>query len=527
MKSGRTLHRGLEVGYAGGFAFRPSNDGFYYCHEIQPSMEEHTIRLHLFAEPHAEKVVFRAPRTRESRLILTADALHLGALWLHECRSEIVSDFFIAPLERVSKWIRIPPHQGRSYHPFLHQGRIFALRIAEHGGLAVTELASDGRETHTIIPSKAPAIRQIAIAKDRIYANHLDRGIPAISIWSLNGEYLGVIDVPKAGSITLLANHGQRESNVFYTYESFDQPLTTFEYDSERNQSRVWHQRTLRTSQNPSIARHTSFQSKGGWEIPLTLVSPKNLSPARPAPTILTSYGGFGAPMSPQFSVLGATMRELGGIFAIAHVRGGGELGQPWHEAGRKQNRQNAIDDFIAAAEWLCAHGITTPKQLAIFGGSNAGLLVAAAMTQRPRLFGAVLCIAPLLDMVRYERFDLALRWRDEYGTAENTDDFRALYAYSPYHHVDEDIDYPPVMCVSGDKDDRCNPAHVRKMAARLQSRSAQRSPVIVDYSEQRGHVPALPLSTRVEALARRIAFLCKELTISLPAGGDHEEICC
>lgn len=210
-------------------------------------------------------------------------------------------------------------------------------------------------------------------------------------------------------------------------------------------------------------------------------------------------------------------MVELGAVFALPHIRGGGEFGMQWHDAGRSRNRQKAFDDFLNAAVWLCSKGITTPKQLAIFGGSNAGLLVGVASTQRPDLFGAVLCIAPLLDMVRYETFDQALRWRQEYGTVTNTEDFQALHSYSPYHHVEDTVDYPPVMFVSGDKDDRCNPAHARKMAARLQNREAQRSTVIVDYNEKRGHSPVLPLSTRIEALARRIAFLCRELHILVP----------
>jgi prolyl oligopeptidase len=177
--------------------------------------------------------------------------------------------------------------------------------------------------------------------------------------------------------------------------------------------------------------------------------------------------------------------------------------------------RQNAFDDFIAAAEWLSAEGITSPERLAIFGGSNAGLLVGAVLTQRPELFGAVLCVAPLLDMVRYERFDHASRWLHEYGSVDNADDFRSLHAYSPYHHVEDDTDYPAVLLISGDRDDRCNPAHVRKMAARLQQRDAQIHPILVDYSRERGHSPVLPLSVRIESLARRVVFLCRTLNIT------------
>jgi prolyl oligopeptidase len=173
-----------------------------------------------------------------------------------------------------------------------------------------------------------------------------------------------------------------------------------------------------------------------------------------------------------------------------------------------------AINDFIAAAEWLCAEGITSPAKFAIFGGSNSGLLVGAAIAQRPDLFRAALCIAPLLDMVRYHLFDRARVWAEEYGTADDPDDFRALFAYSPYHNVLDGKNYPAVLFVSGDKDTRCNPAHARKMTARLQDRTGQTSTILLDYSSQRGHAPTMPLAVRIDALSNRIAFLCHELGV-------------
>ena len=174
-----------------------------------------------------------------------------------------------------------------------------------------------------------------------------------------------------------------------------------------------------------------------------------------------------------------------------------------------------AFDDFIAAAEWICNTGLTTPRQLGIFGGSNSGILVGAAITQRPDLFGAALCIAPLLDMVRYHLFDRARVWAAEYGTADDPDDFHALLAYSPYHNIRNYTDYPAIMLVCGDKDTRCNPAHSRKMAARLENRPAQSHPVLIDHSTERGHAPTMPLSVRVDALTHRIAFLCHELGLT------------
>jgi prolyl oligopeptidase len=241
-------------------------------------------------------------------------------------------------------------------------------------------------------------------------------------------------------------------------------------------------------------------------------------------PVIMTSYGGFGVSMTPAFSVLVAIMVELGAIFALPNIRGGSEFGHEWHDAARRRKRQTSFTDFICAAEWLRDQGISAPKQIAIFGGSNSGLLVEVAAIQRSDLFGAVLCIAPLLDMLRYERVDRAGKWKHEYGTVEDAEDFAALRAYSPYHNVDSDVDYPPTLFVTGDKDDRCNPFHVRKMAARLQDRRAQANPILVDYSSERGHSPTMPLSVRVDSLARRIAFLAKELNIPIPAGDFDEE---
>jgi prolyl oligopeptidase len=242
-----------------------------------------------------------------------------------------------------------------------------------------------------------------------------------------------------------------------------------------------------------------------------------------PQAVIMTSYGGFGVSTTPTFSVLVAIMLEFGAVLAIPNIRGGSELGHGWHEAARRRKRQVSFTDFICAAEWLCNEGITAPRHIAIFGGSNSGLLVEAVAVQRPDLFGAVLCIAPILDMLRYERFDQARKWRHEYGSVEDPEDFAALLAYSPYHNVRADVNYPSTLFVTGDEDDRCNPAHVRKMAARLQDNKGQLNPILVDYSSERGHLPVMPLSFRIQALARRVAFLCKELNILMTLG-DRDE---
>ncbi len=525
VSTGLPLPERLAVGYAGGFVFTPNGDGYFYCHESQSESREHLIFRHLFQQPHADEIVFRAARTAESRLAVTADEVHVGALWLHREGSEMVADFSLARFLDSPQWTKVFSDRKMPYSPILFDARIFVLSGSDTGISRMIELTPEGQEQGTIIPEQNSPIRQIAIANGKVYTIQLDEGRPSIRGWGLDGDHPGMVKIPLEGSIQLMGNPIQHASTFFYTHESFAQPPTLFEYEPDTNASHLWYRTESPVATVRCVVRHRSFPSTDGVSIPLTLIALGNTDLSRPVPVIMTCYGGFGVAMTPQFSVFITLMMELGAVFALPHIRGGGEFGRSWHDAGRARNRRTSFEDFTAAAEWLCSEGMTTTQQLGIFGGSNSGLLVAAAMTQRPELFGAVLCIAPLLDMVRYESFDRATRWRREYGTVEDADDFRALYAYSPYHRVREQVDYPPVLFVSGDKDDRCNPSHVRKMAALLQGRDSQESPIVVDYSEQRGHSPVLPLSLRVEALARRIAFLCKELKIPITVGGIDEAI--
>jgi prolyl oligopeptidase len=269
------------------------------------------------------------------------------------------------------------------------------------------------------------------------------------------------------------------------------------------------------------VIRKVVYRSKDDTEVTMSLIDATS-DRLLPCPVIMTAYGGFGISMSPQFSVLITVMLELGFICAVPEIRGGGEKGAQWAEAGRSRNRQNAFDDFISGTQWLCDNGIASPTKLCVFGACNGGLLVGAVITQCPALFRAALCIAPLLDMIRYETFDRARFWRHEYGTTSDPQDFQALYAYSPYHRIEQDVDYPAVMFVAGDKDTRANPAHTFKMVARMQERPAQVHRILLDYSKERGHSPAMPTSVRVESIAHRIAFLCSELGISFMPGGHN-----
>jgi prolyl oligopeptidase len=517
LKTASVLPDYIPSGYPRGFAF--AQDGYFYVHEIEDQSDAHEIRYHRFASAGTDIPVLRIPRRPGSRLLLKADQQRLGAIYHRPESNDIVSDFFIADLSGTPRWSSVFRNKRGRYFPILSHGHILALTETESKSFRLVRIAKDGHELQTIVPETELYLGQLAITRKSIWVNRQKCGVPSIDCWSWKGQQLPSLNLPAQGAVKIFPNNGPDAETFFYSVESFDTPPTIYERAVGAKASTPWQSTNSRFRSKRFAIQQASFLSRDRTAIPLTLVFDGRRRLPGPRPVIMTSYGGFGAQMTPTFCVLANLMIEFGAIFVLPHIRGGGELGKAWHEAGRARNRQAAFDDFIAAAEWLCQQGLTNPKRLAIFGGSNAGLLVGAAMTQRADLFRAVLCMVPLLDMIRYESFDRALTWRREYGTVEDPDDFRALYAYSPYHHVQQDINYPATMFVTGDKDDRCSPAHVRKMAALLQNRPAQKEPVIVDYDHERGHSPVLPLSTRIAALCRRIAFLCRELQIVVPQG--------
>jgi len=519
-ESGIVLPGSISRGYVRGFTFASNNTGYLYAQDVPDSSDQHSIRLHRLGEGQADEIVFQAPRSLGSRLVLLADTEVLGAYCTRHRNGVRVADLWIADRTDARRWTRVFANRPLPYRAFFWQNRIFAFSETACGKQQIIEVFADSEEVRVVVPDMDFSVRECATIRNRIYLSRWIGDSSKIDVWEITGQQHTSIELPGEGTVELLAGFTHAASGFFYTYESFGHAPSIYEYREKDNTSRLWWHREARQQGHHFSVRKERFSSKDGVVIPMTLVGHEEEFGDRPSPVVMTSYGGFGYSMSPQFSALSAILIELGAVLAIPHIRGGGELGKPWHEAGRAVNRQKSFDDFITAAEWLVEQRISNRDQLGIFGGSNAGLLVAAVMIQRPNLFQAVLCIAPLLDMIRYESFDQARKWRDEYGTVENRDDFFALYSYSPYHRVAEDVDYPATMFVTGDKDDRCNPAHVRKMAAALQSRTSQVSPVIVDYSEARGHAPALPLSTRITALSRRIAFLCRELGIAVPKGG-------
>jgi prolyl oligopeptidase len=272
---------------------------------------------------------------------------------------------------------------------------------------------------------------------------------------------------------------------------------------------------TYRTSVPVDPSRYTITQvfstSRDGTKIPMFVLAPKDVALDGSAPAILNGYGGFSATIGPKFATTAYPWLERGGVYAVANLRGGGEYGETWHRAGMRRNKQNVFDDFIASAEFLIQKGYTKPERLVIHGRSNGGLLVGAAMIQRPELFRVVLCGVPLLDMVRYHRFGSGKTWIEEYGSADDAEDFKAIFAYSPYHHVKEGTRYPSLLLLTADSDDRVDPMHARKFGALMQRASAGGS-VLVRVEANSGHGGADKVKSLVDERADTYAFALSEI---------------
>jgi len=383
---------------------------------------------------------------------------------------------------------------------------------APNGRIFAIDLAKPARDNwREVVPEGKWVIESFSLAGGRLAVNYLENVNSRVEILDPKGEHVRNIVFPTLGTVTAVA--GRWDSNeAFYTFTSFAQPPTTYRYDVAKGSQEVWAQVKAPVDPAQFEVRQVWFPSKDKTRVPMFLVYKKGLKLDGKRPTLLYGYGGFLVSETPQFRSDAVIFAEHGGIFALANLRGGGEFGEKWHRAGMQENKQNVFDDFTSAAEWLIENGYTQPAHLAIVGGSNGGLLVGAAMTERPDLFRAVVCEYPLLDMIRYQKFLLGKLWVSEYGSSDDAKQFEVLYKYSPYHHVKPGQKYPAVLFVTGDSDTRVAPLHARKMAALMQASTGSDRPVLLRYDTKAGHSAGLPVSKQVEESTDVLSFLLAEV---------------
>jgi prolyl oligopeptidase len=517
----RILPDVLPRGYLRGFAFAPDSRSFYYAHEPAARQASHrrvALQHVLGTGFDKDKEIFVAGESDNIRLHIVPGKHQIGFL-IFRFLDRTLTDFYVWPLGGEGAPELVLRNAEYRFGPtLLCDGRILAITDRECPNLRIVEARSrNGMEPEfiDIVPASDVPIQSWIITEERIFVSYLRAMRTEIEVFDLCRNRLG--EVPQANSDTVrLTAASDTGDEIFLEVESFTKPIQTYSYAVKESQARLWAQRSVPFESHDFAHVQVWFEAKDGARIPMFLAGRRGVLEGGCCPTIMTSYGGYGVPMTPQFSVFVAFLMERGCLFALPNIRGGSEFGVAWHAAAKRRSRQVAVDDFLSAAEWLIEAGRTEPRKFAIFGGSNSGLLVGAAMTQRPDLFRAVVCMVPMLDMLRYHLFDSAHVWKDEFGTADDREDFVALLGYSPYHNVRDGTTYPAALIVSGDFDQNCNPLHARKMTARLQSANVSDRPIVLDYNRRRGHSPVLPLSERIEALTDRMAFLCDQLELSV-----------
>lgn len=367
------------------------------------------------------------------------------------------------------------------------------------------------RET---IPERDAVIEDFDPVGGMLVVNYTENASSRLRLYEPTGRHVRDIALPAIGTVKDVGGRWESDE-VFFQFSAFHIPPTIYRHELKKRRLHIWGQLKAPIQSAQFEVKQVWYTSRDGTEVPMFLMHARGFRLGGSSPGLLSGYGGFNISMTPAFRSIAVVWAEQGGVFAMPSLRGGGEFGEEWHKAGMLEKKQNVFDDFIAAAEWLIQSGYTSPSRLALRGSSNGGLLVGAALTQRPELFRAVLCGYPLLDMVRYHKFLVAPFWVPEYGSSEDPDEFRYLFAYSPYHRVKPGTKYPAALFMTGDSDTRVDPLHARKMTALLQSATGSDRPVLLHYDTKSGHVAAKPLSKQIQDLTDELTFLFWQLGVT------------
>lgn len=369
-----------------------------------------------------------------------------------------------------------------------------------------------------IIPESAQTLVGVSLLNNQFVAEYLADARSMVKVFDRNGKAVREIKLPGIGSAAGFGGK-RKDSETFYAFTSFTNPTTIYRLNLKTGASTVFRKPKVDFDPSQYETRQQFFTSRDGTKVPMFIVSKKGIKLDGSNPTYLYGYGGFNISLTPSFSTANLAWMEMGGVYVVANLRGGGEYGEAWHAAGTKLQKQNVFDDFIGAAEWLIANKVTSPSKLAIGGGSNGGLLVGAAMTQRPELFGAAIPQVGVLDMLRFHKFTIGWAWTSDYGSSENPEEFKALLKYSPLHNLKQGACYPATMITTADHDDRVVPAHSFKFAAAAQAAQAPNAaPILIRIDVKAGHGAGKPTAKVIEEAADRWGFLSRALQMTAPA---------
>jgi len=536
VETGRDLPDHLRWVKFSSAAWTHDGKGFFYSCYDEPGegrqLEEanffQKLYYHRLGAPQAEdELIFQRPDKKEMGFIstVTEDGRYLVIhAWLGtETENGILYKDLQAPGSRV---VELLGSFDAAYHLIGNDGPVFWFltdSAAPRGRVIAVDLRDPARERwREIIPQAAETLGSVTCLDDTFIALYLEDAHSQVRQFDLGGRFLRELELPGLGSVDGFTGKRQ-DRETFYDFTSYTTPGTIYRYDFETGRSTVFRQPRIEGFDAGHYeTRQVFFPSKDGTRIPMFLTYKRGLKLDGSNPTFLHGYGGFSISVTPAFSLPQIVWMERGGIYAVANLRGGGEYGEEWHQAGSKLKKQNVFDDFIAAGEWLIANGYTSREKLAIGGSSNGGLLAAACMVQRPDLFGAVIVSVGVLDMLRFHKFTIGWGWISDYGSPDDAQEFKALYAYSPYHNLRPGTAYPPALITTADHDDRVVPAHSFKFAAALQLANAGPHPTLIRIDIRAGHGGGKPVSKKIEEAADELSFLCHALRGD-PAGGAQK----
>ncbi|MEW6130429.1 MAG: prolyl oligopeptidase family serine peptidase [Acidobacteriota bacterium] len=450
----------------------------------------------------------------------------IGAGLSEDGRYLLINVFYGSAADKVEVWVQNLAEGGEikpiikdmkgSFAPTIAGDKMYVQTNwkAPNYRLLEIDLHKPDRDNWKVVITEQPFVMNgFSMVGGKLFVNYLENVSSRLKVYEPTGKFIKEIRFPAIGSSSGMIGDWAK-SEAFYTFNSFAQPTTIYRYDVKTGRQTVFAKIKVPVNSAMIAVKQVWYASKDGTRVPMFLIYKKGLQLDGNRPVYLTGYGGFNVSLSPSFSALAAYWAEMGGVYAVPNLRGGSEFGEKWHKAGMLENKQNVFDDFIAAAEWLIQNKYTNSSKLAISGGSNGGLLVGAAMTQRPDLYQAVICAVPLLDMIRYQNFLVARFWVPEYGSSEDAQQFKYILKYSPYHNVKKGVKYPAVMFTTGDSDTRVAPLHARKMAALMQSSTGGDKPILLHYDTKAGHSGGLPVTKQIEDAADNLTFLFWQLGI-------------
>jgi len=528
--SGQDLDDHLKWIKFSGASWTKDNKGFYYSRYDEPSGEAledvnyyQKLCYHRVGTPQSDdEIVYQTPDEKEWGFQghVTEDGQYLIisiSKGTERANRVAYQDLTQQPRKTIHLLIEFDAQYG-----FVgNEGPVFWFFTdfdAPRGRLiAIDTRQPDHANWKEIIAQTAETLRGVGLVHDTFVGSYLRDAHSVIRMFDLSGRHVRDVELPGVGSAGGFG--GERtDTETFYSYTSFGYPPTIYRYDMPSGQSTVFRQPKVDFDPDRYVTKQVFYHSKDGTRVPMFITHKKGLKLDGSNPTFLYGYGGFNISLTPYFSTARLVWMEMGGVYAVANLRGGGEYGKEWHDAGKLANKQNVFDDFIAAAEWLIDNKYTRPAKLAVAGGSNGGTLVGACMNQRPELFGACLPAVGVMDMLRFHKFTIGWAWVSDYGSPDDPEQFKTLYAYSPLHNIKPGLCYPPTLVTTADHDDRVVPLHSFKYISALQAAQGCDNPILIRIETKAGHGGGKPTQKIIEEISDEYAFLVRVLDMDASA---------